>query len=173
MYSNSFVMWAIDSMTVMNLPYSVPASDSFFIRVHVGLPLDNAPVAGYLKDSIMVTTDAGVQYILIMVNEQLYSSVGSVPAGNMLSLGQGYPNPFKHQVTIPYTVSGQERIRIEVFNMQGVLVRTLCDGVATAGLHEITWDGMSENGNMQSPGIYLYRLTDDQKSITKRVVLVR
>ena len=173
MYGNSYLMWGVDSMTVMNLPYSIPASDSFFIRVHVGLPLYNAPLAGYLKDSMMVTTSAGIKYIMIMVNEELYSSVATVPTEKMLSLGQGYPNPFKNQVTIPYTVSAQDRIRIEVFNMQGLLVRTLYEGMPGAGLHEITWDGLADNGNILQPGIYLYRLTDDQKSLTRRVVLVR
>jgi agmatine deiminase len=173
MYGNSYLMWGVDSLTVMNLPYSLPASDSFFIRIHVGLPLNNSPLAGYLKDSMMVTTSAGIEYIMIMVNEELYSSVATVPVEKMLYLGQGYPNPFKNYVTIPYTVSAQDRIRIEVFNMQGLLVRTIYEGMPGAGLHEITWDGFANNGNILQPGIYLYRLTDGQKSITRRVVLVR
>lgn len=51
-----------------------------------------------------------------------------------------YPNPFREQVRIEYTLPHSGNVRIEIFNMQGQILTTLVDELQSAGSHTIQWN---------------------------------
>jgi len=90
-----------------------------------------------------------------------------------LELTGNYPNPFNPSTRIRFGLPQNAQIRLVIFNLLGEKVRTLVDASFMAGFHELTWDGMNENGQQVSSGLYLYKLEADQKTLSGRMLLVR
>jgi flagellar hook assembly protein FlgD len=53
------------------------------------------------------------------------------------------------------------------------VVRTLVNEKVAAGTHQVTWDGRNDLGAQVGSGIYFYRLTADQKTSVRKMVLMR
>jgi flagellar hook assembly protein FlgD len=63
--------------------------------------------------------------------------------------------------------------RVEIFALDGSLVRTLLDAPTTAGRHHLTWDGRDRAGNPAPAGVYFYRLSTDRAQPTGKLILAR
>jgi hypothetical protein len=83
------------------------------------------------------------------------------------------PNPFNPLTTIPYTVAETGHTEIAIYDVAGRLVRTLLRGHATAGDHEVVWDGRDDAGRQVASGVYLYQLRQGDVIDTRSVVLVK
>ncbi len=83
-------------------------------------------------------------------------------------LSQNYPNPFNPATTIEFMVPQSSRVRLEVFNILGQRVVTLVDSRLQAGRHQASFDG----GDLPS-GVYFYRLTHAQGSLTRKMTLIK
>ena len=57
--------------------------------------------------------------------------------------------------------------------MTGRLVNTLVDGNVDQGYHSVTWNGIDNNGNAVSSGMYIYALQGESVSITKKMMLLK
>lgn len=68
-------------------------------------------------------------------------------------LQQNYPNPFNGETKIGFHIKEISLVNLEVYNLLGKKIITLCDELKNPGYHEISW----HIGNMSS-GIYLYRI---------------
>ena len=62
---------------------------------------------------------------------------------------------------------------VKVFNSRGQLVTTLVDGEQPSGVYNVTWKGTDAAGNSVSSGIYFYRVTADNTSINRKMVLLK
>ncbi len=93
--------------------------------------------------------------------------------GSALLLG-ARPNPFTQATQIAYNVPATgARVLLQVFDPSGRLVRTLIDGVETAGQHVTAWDGTDESGEQMSSGVYYYQLNSGADQATRRLILLR
>ncbi|UCG61032.1 MAG: T9SS type A sorting domain-containing protein [Candidatus Zixiibacteriota bacterium] len=81
---------------------------------------------------------------------------------------QNYPNPFNPVTGISFGLPKASRVKLEVFNILGQKHTTLVDGVLSAGYHTYVWDG-----SKAASGVYFYRLTTEEKQITKSMLLVK
>jgi len=88
-----------------------------------------------------------------------------------------YPNPVLTNTTsIEYVVPsrlGSAPVGVTIFDVTGRAVRTLAVGSQSAGLHAIEWDLRDEDGASVTSGIYFYRLTVGDESITEKLMVVR
>ncbi len=82
-----------------------------------------------------------------------------VPAPKVTALVDITPNPFNPQTKITYDLAGEGQVRLEVYDVQGRLVRTLVDGARGVGRHIETWNGADDSGGRVASGVYLARLT--------------
>jgi DNA-binding transcriptional regulator YhcF (GntR family) len=71
---------------------------------------------------------------------------------------QNYPNPFNPETNITYNLDQAEQVSLAIFNAQGQLVRTLVNKVQAPGQYAICWDGLDQDGERVSSGLYFYRL---------------
>ncbi len=63
---------------------------------------------------------------------------------------------------------------LRVYDVKGRLVRiVLTDEVLHPGEHTLGWDGTDETGTKVSPGVYYCRLQIGDRSLTRRVILLR
>jgi flagellar basal-body rod modification protein FlgD len=64
-------------------------------------------------------------------------------------------------------------VEIDIYNLSGQLVKRLESGVKDAGTYSITWDGTDNTNAPASSGIYFYRLTTGNQTITKKMLLLK
>ena len=93
------------------------------------------------------------------------------------SLLTNSPNPFNGSTTISFygKTSINELTRIEIFNIRGQKVRMLelspTTGGSDSGLNAV-WDGNDQIGRKVSPGIYFYRFSSEESSLTKKCLVI-
>ncbi len=88
-------------------------------------------------------------------------------------LQQNYPNPFNPTTTISYSLEKDVVVRLNIYNINGSLVRTLVNGYQVRGYHHVTWDGVDNNGNRVSSGIYFYSLNVNSQKVVKKMTLIK
>jgi triacylglycerol esterase/lipase EstA (alpha/beta hydrolase family) len=103
--------------------------------------------------------------------EQSQAAVGvpDTPAPIALALASE-PNPFSANVRVTFSLPRAARATVRAFDVRGREVRTLVDGVQSAGPHAITWDGRDAAGRSPAPGVYFLRLDADGQTRVRRVV---
>ncbi|MCF7793892.1 MAG: T9SS type A sorting domain-containing protein [Candidatus Cloacimonetes bacterium] len=92
---------------------------------------------------------------------------------NTAKLIGNYPNPFNPVTNILFSLSIEQEIELEIYNMKGQLVRNLVQGQFTAGNHSITWDGKDDSGKSVSSGLYFYKLIATDQVISKKMLLLK
>ncbi|WP_456424642.1 DUF1501 domain-containing protein [Rhodocaloribacter sp.] len=90
------------------------------------------------------------------------------PLPQTITLDQNYPNPFNPRTTISFTLARTAPVRLQVFDVQGRLVRTLADGLRPAGTYTLSFDAEG-----LPSGTYFYRLETMDGVRTRTMVLVR
>ncbi len=88
-------------------------------------------------------------------------------------LNQNYPNPFNPSTTIEYGLPKDEFVSIQIYTILGQEIRTLVNQKQSAGTHLVTWDGRNNHGAHVSSGLYIYRLTTNNTSIARKLLLIR
>jgi len=83
-------------------------------------------------------------------------------------LWQNYPNPFNAETNIKFMLNSSGNVHLGVYNVLGQEVEVLVDNEMPAGIHLIAWGGE----NLPS-GIYFYRLTFENHSVSRRMILLR
>ena len=76
-----------------------------------------------------------------------------------------YPNPFTDKTTITINSNKKEKIKLEIYDIQGKLIRTFIDNKPQAGVYKIIWNGDDLNGKEIQAGIYFACLTANEKFI--------
>ena len=94
------------------------------------------------------------------------------------SLLQNYPNPFNPETWIPYGLSEDAQVTIEIYNTTGEIVRRLVIGHKAAGLYYSTdraayWDGQNQSGEQVASGVYFYRIIAGQYDQTRKMVILK
>jgi hypothetical protein len=92
---------------------------------------------------------------------------------NKFSLEQNFPNPFNPTTAIEFSLESSSDIQLTIYNVIGQEIRTLASGMKQAGAHTISWDGRNESGKMVSTGIYMYKLSVGNQSMTKKMAFIK
>ncbi|MDP3832263.1 MAG: T9SS type A sorting domain-containing protein, partial [Ignavibacteriaceae bacterium] len=101
-----------------------------------------------------------------------YSDMVEVEFNNIpteFALYQNYPNPFNPSTTIKYALPMDSKVTLVVYNIVGQKVTTLINNESVkAGYHQVNF-----NANELATGIYIYRLTANDFTSTKKFVLMK
>ncbi|MCB5295499.1 MAG: T9SS type A sorting domain-containing protein, partial [Candidatus Cloacimonetes bacterium] len=62
---------------------------------------------------------------------------------------------------------------IEIYNQKGQIVKSFDFAQAKAGVNNIVWNGLDNNGSSVSSGVYFFRLKSGSYSSTKKMVLMK
>jgi hypothetical protein len=160
-------------------------------------PLTGEPVTR-TKDSLLVKNNfnaiAGIWNYYIVKNDAsmgmhntkyavalLYKSLGWTPlyvkelpgTPTEFALNQNYPNPFNPSTSIRFSVPKEGRVKIEVYDVTGSLVKTVLDEAVRVGNKEVVWDGTNSSGSKVASGMYLYRLQSDDFVAVKKMIMLK
>ena len=81
-----------------------------------------------------------------------------------------YPNPFNSSTTINYQLSAANNIQLKVYDVFGREIITLVNIYQEAGAYSVSLNA-KEMGLFE--GIYYYRITSGNSTISKKMILVR
>jgi hypothetical protein len=83
------------------------------------------------------------------------------------------PNPFNPGTAIHFDVPRVSRVRIQIYNARGRLVKTLVDELLAAGRHEVPWRGRSDSGEALASGIYFVTMEAGSFHQTRKTMLLK
>ncbi len=135
---------------------------------YVKLQIDT-PASGFRQVGEFEVLVTGSGLAKSVAGEQ--AAVAGLPTE--FALSQNYPNPFNPETVIRIELPATVPTRLELYDLQGRLVRRLVDKEMTAGVHNLKWDGTDEQGRRVSSGIYCYRLQAGSFVQIKRMTLLK
>ncbi len=143
---------------------SFVANAAYFLGDYIGITAFNGHVYPiWMKQVISKTT-----IWMALINEPvgIENSTPAIPA--TLSLKQNFPNPFNSATIIPFTLSHEAKVMLEVFDLNGRRIGTLLNQRLKAGAHRVSF----ENDHLSS-GVYIVRLKSNNTVQTRKMVLLR
>jgi len=90
-----------------------------------------------------------------------------------LALGQNHPNPFNPTTDIKFSLAESGPVELAVYDITGRLVKTLVSETLAGGVHTVRWDGRDQDGMQAASGLYFYRMTAEDKVLTRKMLLVK
>lgn len=135
------------------------------VEIDAGLVTDNKPT---YADAVMLildrkkSPDVDINAVIVSNAEE-----PAIPKG--FSLDQNYPNPFNPTTEIRFSIPATSKVSLDVFDVLGRKVASLiADQSYTQGQHRVTF-----NANGLASGMYIYRLTAGDVSISKKMMLIK
>lgn len=125
------------------------------------------------------TTDKAVS------KESGYSGVGRFTVSNITDseeiytlpveykLEQNYPNPFNPSTTISFIIPEKGNVSLVVYNLLGEKIITLVNQEMNPGNHKAYWNGLNSSGIKVSSGIYIYKLSTNNFTMQKKMILLK
>ncbi len=136
------------------------------------LRLGNRAGQYVVRASSVGLSGSPVTFIATATSLTRVESFCTVPSNFVLY--PSYPNPFNLNTTIRFGLPQESAVRLVVYNMLGVPVRTMIDGeFLGAAYYQVRWDGRDDAGQSVSSGVYLYRMTAGSFQATKRMTLLK
>jgi hypothetical protein len=92
------------------------------------------------------------------------------------SLQPNYPNPFNPSTWITFGIpanAGETEVRLEIFSLDGRLVRSLVRDKYAPGNHRVQWNGRDDVGAIVPTGVYFYRLRAGSFVASRKLVMVK
>lgn len=81
-----------------------------------------------------------------------------------------FPNPFTTTLTINYQAGSNSPITINIFNNDGLKVKTIENKDVSGGNYSVFWDGTDADGKKVNPGVYLVQLVSGKQKENVRVL---
>ena len=97
-------------------------------------------------------------------------SVNPTPSNHYINL-KTYPNPFNNSVRISFLSNNNKLKEIRIYDMMGVLVRSLYFRNIIKGDNYIFWDGKNDLGKTSTSGIYFINLIQGFETLNTQKVL--
>lgn len=109
----------------------------------------------------------------IMFETEPVSNPDALQVPTVLKLSPNYPNPFNPTTSISFSMPVADHARLEIFNLKGQKVKVLVDDILPAGISTLTWNGKDDNGRAVASGVYFYRLSTLNQSLSRKMMLMK
>ena len=150
----------------------IPAAPSVLALRNIGL--DAAIVQAWITQA-QVESDGSLAFQRGIVNLQQLLALLTPEKTALLA---NYPNPFNPETWIPYHLAAPTEVTLQIFTVNGALVRTLDLGHQPAGLYEqrtraAYWNGRNQLGEPVASGVYFYTLTAGDFTATRKMLIMK
>ena len=85
-------------------------------------------------------------------------------------ISTNYPNPFSAQTTISFNLNQKSMVTVNIYNLNGTLVKTLLNENLSKGKHEVIWYGNNISGKELPTGFYIYEINTEMGRFRKKIV---
>ncbi|GEM_PF-2282816 len=100
----------------------------------------------------------------VVLNDKIVG--GSLPTATAMT--KNYPNPFNARTNIEFTLSGDSKVALDVYNIRGEKIDILLNEDLNTGEHTVSWDASD-----YPSGIYFYKLATAREVQTGRMMLIK
>jgi hypothetical protein len=125
----------------------------------------------FLNDTLGYAVGQGVYKYTSEKGIGIINLTNEIP--ETFNIRQNFPNPFNPSTVIMYEVPYGVWISLEIYNVVGQKIKTLYEGFESAGIYSTKWDGTDLNGNFVSSGLYFYKLSTGEHTLTRKMVLIK
>jgi hypothetical protein len=84
-----------------------------------------------------------------------------------------YPNPFRTETTLKYSLGTDSPVSLAIYNIRGQKIKTLHSGMVKRGTYTLQWDGKDDHNAPAASGIYFARLTGSGTSRSQKLLLLK
>ena len=124
-----------------------------------------------MDGSIWFATENGITHYkpsaTIIDNEEY------LPEHNF-GINSNYPNPFNPETIISYFLNEPQLITVEIYNLNGALLKEIVNKKYDSGNYSVVWDGTDSKNRTVSSGIYISVLKGAHGQIsTKKMLLIK
>ncbi|MBN1467045.1 carboxypeptidase regulatory-like domain-containing protein [candidate division KSB1 bacterium] len=102
------------------------------------------------------------------VDDEQDATVPDVP-----TLLGNFPNPFNPDTRIAFTLPRAMQVTLTIYNLTGERIATAFTGRLESGRHEVRWDGANYAGERLSSGLYLYKLSGEEMTLTGKMLMLK
>lgn len=98
----------------------------------------------------------------------------SVPQNYLMV--SNFPNPFNASTTFRFTIPADltnARVRLNIYNVQGELVKELVNEQLPSGNYFVRWNGTTNSSTEAASGVYLYTLHAGERLISGKITLLK
>tara|TARA_B100000900_G_scaffold249320_1_gene212221 strand:+ start:235 stop:747 length:513 start_codon:yes stop_codon:yes gene_type:complete len=164
-----------------NGPVILPlnADSSLLYRVLLPRPVTvpNEPICCTMPKDGYPLSIAQKTVIFDWINEGAFESssliVNPVPSSYNINL-KTYPNPFNNSVRISFSSDNNRQKEILIYDMMGVLVKSLYLKNIIQGENYIFWDGKNDLGKTSTSGVYFINLIQGFETLmTQKVIFLK
>ena len=109
----------------------------------------------------------------LVINSHSSNITGSISTTKRNGVLLDYPNRFDRSMYIPFKLFTTTQVDIDVYSLQGRLVKRLFTGVLHAGTHDVNWSTHDITQRKVPNGIYLLRFKTKDNEQINRIILQR
>jgi len=125
---------------------------------------------GYAQSAFLTIPQMG----LLVLGPRTAVDVPASGAGTPgLRLGPASPSPARGAASVAFDLPRPGRVRLDLYDVRGRLVRTLVDGQRPAGTQVARWDGRDGAGQPAAAGVYFLRIEAAGETKSGRIALLR
>jgi hypothetical protein len=125
------------------------------------------------EDTDLVLTNHTTDRLTTLTNETVTGVAEGVGDDAGIAFSIVGPNPMRNGTAFAYSVERVSPVRVTVFDVVGRRVRTLVEGVSSAGVNRVTWDARDDAGRPVGSGVYFVRFASDGGHATERLTAIR
>jgi hypothetical protein len=151
-----------------------PIGQGALVRIPISMinPLDKS----YASFANVMITNNEADSLGVAINGLEWSIKSSIAANSdskSLHLGQNYPNPFNPSTRISYQLSKAAQVQLSVYDITGREVNRLVDQYQPVGNYSVEWSSNATSGQKMSSGVYFARLSTDNESVTRKMIMTK
>ncbi|UCD20218.1 MAG: choice-of-anchor D domain-containing protein, partial [candidate division WOR-3 bacterium] len=147
-------------------PYTLAAGESLVVTVRF------EPLSSGVKPCTIETGDT-------LCSDVSCTGVGETPTGvetdqpHVFALYQNHPNPFNPTTWIRFSLDRDSMVSLVIYDISGKRIRTLVNRRMTEGMYTEMWDARDNRGRPVVSGIYFYQLKSENRTLTRKLILLR
>lgn len=156
------------------LPLPILPIPLYQLRDTTWIAQNNWIVKQILPSSVIDLTPINLpRFVLPGTNKEIIPQLPTQveePSSDLMNfyLSQNYPNPFNPSTKIQFQISRTEFVTLKIYDVLGNEVSVLVDEYKPAGRYKVDF-----NASNLTSGIYFYKLSTFDFSITKKMLLIR
>ena len=117
---------------------------------------------------IFISEDNGISWIYKPITNTIVGNDIPQIKKEKYFLYNNYPNPFNPKTTLRFSLAESGRVRLDLYDVQGRMIKTLLNEYRNSGTYEL---GL--NICNQPSGVYIYKITSGKYENSKKMILLK
>jgi hypothetical protein len=84
-----------------------------------------------------------------------------------------FPNPFNPVTKLRFDIDDRSNVIVTIYNILGNEITTIQNGEMNPGRYSLTWNATNDQGKSMPTGMYLYKVTSDNRVLKGKMLLLK